>query len=480
LCPRANPSPTTKIQQQQSTINPSSSKSSSETLKSSNASCNNATTTSSKVATITLYDFQSVKTDYQQQWLLQPQPTTASASSTTSQNHQDFYLYTAPQPGPAYNQQPLTSQQQARRLTAPSLPSNNLLDFDGSLPLFNNNTSTTTTTTTTNPSVKLQNLHQQFKSATEDEVNNFNHWYNNQQQQLRRQNRNTIQQKRPRPPVPLFHSNTTGHDFSMTDSMSIVENHLIKPRLTSTSVSPFETPMGDFSAELDFSNLDIPEMTTDSLTFTAANDPTSATATISPQDLFLSNHDFGAAPDTTTTGYLSTPSLYDGTPDMSSYDCSPAFGTMDVEPNWPPLFADNTDKDDFASAPLFASTGSLDSIELNNNDLSLVSSTSSVQSRSTPRISATPAADDMLRKTLGPTSVLKSSRRQTRDLAPIAVNEEDDLAVKRARNTMAARKSRQKKRDIEDALREALEKMTRERDRWRMLAVKHGAEIELD
>ena len=61
-----------------------------------------------------------------------------------------------------------------------------------------------------------------------------------------------------------------------------------------------------------------------------------------------------------------------------------------------------------------------------------------------------------------------------------AADEEDDRAVKRARNTMAARKSRQKKRDIEDSLREALEEMTRQRDRWRMLAVKHGAPIDLE
>ena len=241
-------------------------------------------------------------------------------------------------------------------------------------------------------------------------------------------------------------------------------------------MTPFEAPMPDFPVEeLDFSSLD---NLAGNLTFTAANIPTSNT--ISPQDLFL-DADF-AIPGTTTTGYLSTPSLVDCTPDLSSYDCSPAFGNVDIETSWPPLFTD-TGKDDldldvdFSGVPLFPAT-SIDSAPLAPT-ISNTSSTASKRPRSSLNVHSTPS-DDILRRTLGPSSVIKSSRRQIKDLDPIAVDEEDDRAVKRARNTMAARKSRQKKRDIEDSLREALEEMTRQRDRWRMLAVKHGAPIDLE
>jgi len=257
--------------------------------------------------------------------------------------------------------------------------------------------------------------------------------------------------------------------------LSLAEHtdNLTMPRPDMTT---FEAPMPDFPVEeLDFSSLD---NLAGNLTFTAANIPTSNT--ISPQDLFL-DADF-AIPGTTTTGYLSTPSLVDCTPDLSSYDCSPAFGNLDNETSWPPLFTD-TGKDDldldvdFSGVPLFPAT-SIDTAPLAPT-VSNTSSTVSKRPRSSLNVHSTPS-DDILRRTLGPSSVIKSSRRQIRDLDPIAVDEDDDRAVKRARNTMAARKSRQKKRDIEDSLREALEEMTRQRDRWRMLAVKHGAPIDLE
>lgn len=246
--------------------------------------------------------------------------------------------------------------------------------------------------------------------------------------------------------------------------------------MTAKDMTPFEGPVADFAEQLDFSSL----MADDGLDLTAAIGQSAMT--VSPQELFL-DHDF-TAPSTGSTAYLTTPSLIDGTPDLSSYDCSPAFGTLDTEQTWPPLFPD-TQKDDldFATHPLFSST---EDFELSHTT-SLTSSASSLpptnesavlkRSRSSIGAAASPSAEPD-RHCLSLTSgILKSSRRQCKDLAPIDPDENDERAVKRARNTMAARKSRQKKRDIEDALRLALEAMTAERDRWRMLAVKHGAPI---
>lgn len=231
-----------------------------------------------------------------------------------------------------------------------------------------------------------------------------------------------------------------------------------------------EAPGADFSLseELDFSNLDNLEVG-DGTLFTAVNQTAVSSTTVSPQELYL--NDF-SAPASGTTGYLSTPSLIDGTPDLSSYECSPAFSTMDADTNWNnvPLFPDATQKDE----PLFPSA-SVESLQ----EFVVPAPPRKSMSAASP---ATPNVDhkELLRRTIGINGVVKSSRRQTKELAPIAVDDEDEIAVKRARNTMAARKSRQKKRDIEDALRQALEEMTASRDRWRMLAVKHGAPIDLD
>ncbi|SPN99154.1 uncharacterized protein DNG_02189 [Cephalotrichum gorgonifer] len=59
-----------------------------------------------------------------------------------------------------------------------------------------------------------------------------------------------------------------------------------------------------------------------------------------------------------------------------------------------------------------------------------------------------------------------------------AKEEDDDAAVKRQRNTLAARKYRQKRLDRIKELEEALEEMTRERDEFRIKLARQEAETE--
>lgn len=56
--------------------------------------------------------------------------------------------------------------------------------------------------------------------------------------------------------------------------------------------------------------------------------------------------------------------------------------------------------------------------------------------------------------------------------------EDDDTAIKRQRNTMAARKYRQKRLDRISELEEALADMTRERDEFRIKLARQEAETE--
>jgi hypothetical protein len=63
-------------------------------------------------------------------------------------------------------------------------------------------------------------------------------------------------------------------------------------------------------------------------------------------------------------------------------------------------------------------------------------------------------------------------------LPDIKVDENDPVAVKRARNTLAARKSRARKAQRLEELEERIKQLTAERDHWRSLALEHGAALD--
>lgn len=65
-----------------------------------------------------------------------------------------------------------------------------------------------------------------------------------------------------------------------------------------------------------------------------------------------------------------------------------------------------------------------------------------------------------------------ASRRRNQPLPPIIVEDKNDtVAMKRARNTLAARKSRQKKMEKFDELETELAAMTADRDKWKAMAL---------
>jgi hypothetical protein len=68
-----------------------------------------------------------------------------------------------------------------------------------------------------------------------------------------------------------------------------------------------------------------------------------------------------------------------------------------------------------------------------------------------------------------------SPRKRDRPLPPVTVSDPaDPVAVKRARNTLAARKSRQKKVEHVDELERTIKDLIAERDYWKSLAQAHG------
>lgn len=197
--------------------------------------------------------------------------------------------------------------------------------------------------------------------------------------------------------------------------------------------------------------------------FTQVNQGTESKHTVSPQELFMDN----SAPNSSTMTNLTSPSLYDGSPDdFSSYNASPLFSTdKDVgdSNHWPPLFSDELM---YAPANPSVSLGDFDLEETTR-------ATSVAMSRTT----STASAADKSEKRMSISAGVHKNKRTGRLLGPIEVDTDDTAAMKRAKNTMAARKSRQKKRDVEDGLRSELDEMKAQRDHWMHTAIRYGAPI---
>lgn len=225
--------------------------------------------------------------------------------------------------------------------------------------------------------------------------------------------------------------------------------------------------------------------------FTPINDATGSMSTlpdtVSPADLLY--NDF-SAPNSNSFTNLTTPSMLDdNSPFLTdSANVSPAFELGDFNTtgahhdSFAPLFPSN-EFDHLGSATTVQARKQ--HRDLNSSSESLVRQAStSAMSRSTSARSNTDAPmssttkADILRHRLSLNAGIgKSSRRATKALGPIEVDEGDERALKRAKNTLAARKSRQKKKDEVETLESKLLEMVEERDYWKMLAVRYGAPV---
>jgi len=205
--------------------------------------------------------------------------------------------------------------------------------------------------------------------------------------------------------------------------------------------------------------------------FTAINTAASSTSTqtVSPKDLFTDS--LASAPASTAFTNLTSPDI-DQSPYNDSYNPSPAWGAeangvTDAD-NWFPLFADSD------------GTGNADAMTRNFSQQSLGRTDSSSNS---PMILNAP-----LRKTSSteqsPLNRLSSvagvkPRRRKGPLPTIVVDPNDKIATKRARNTLAARESRQRKLNHVQELEARLQEAEAEKELWKQAAVDRGAPSDL-
>jgi hypothetical protein len=170
--------------------------------------------------------------------------------------------------------------------------------------------------------------------------------------------------------------------------------------------------------------------------------------TVSPVELLMS------APGSTAFTNLTSPSIY--TPELDSYDASPNFEALDFDSNpenWTSLFPDSGN-----AAPTYLADQSpaVDDLELRTTGQQQRKSSTATSPKSSHRQSGV------------------GSRK--RELPPILVEDPNDtVAVKRARNTLAARKSRERKAKKMEEYEEIIERLTKERDMWKAEALARGA-----
>jgi hypothetical protein len=267
--------------------------------------------------------------------------------------------------------------------------------------------------------------------------------------------RSSYQRNSTRPPVPLFQSNSTGNipasqnqqtvnlsDITMGGSGTSASPSAImsSPSLTSHSANvAYHDTMGDLGAFENGASFGDFNMFTDLSALSAAN--TNA-LTVSPKDLF--NGGDSVPPSTSFTNLTTPGSTYLETPE--SYSASPLFNdTLDNTFD----FSSHCDSSNFfpeleslVPAPSMERT-----VSNSSNNPIIVHPGGPAHSRKRSSTTASPAVFAR------PSSVAGvGAKKRDKPLPPIMVDEHDTVALKRARNTAAARKSRAKKVEERDVL----------------------------
>lgn len=264
----------------------------------------------------------------------------------------------------------------------------------------------------------------------------------------------------PRPPVPLFNSSgsysTWNRQYQKQLQWKQFQNYQ-RRRLMSQSnliqgleMSDFfnDIPSHPFGNDFDTTVLSPQQFSTAGLGPVPDSIAGAPSGTISPQDLMM---DASAPPSASLTD-LSTPSFE--SPGYFSQDPSPMFTELEFPPGheqWDPLFPTN-DTDAFSAA--FDSTAMEVAAAMPPPKASVLpvppSPVVNVPSSPAPQLAPSPSPSRA--SSTKPSSVAGVNARQRKPLPVIKFDSNDPVAMKRARNTEAARKSRARKLQRQDEL----------------------------
>ncbi|KAK0617272.1 hypothetical protein B0T14DRAFT_568794 [Immersiella caudata] len=253
-------------------------------------------------------------------------------------------------------------------------------------------------------------------------------------------------QNRPRPPVPLF-TQSTGNIPQA------------KMHLQDLDLEDFTAFEGGASATA-YSSPALPTV----FDLNSSASSTNNMGTVSPHDLLISEP-FMSAPNSSALTALTSPSVYNESPDFGDgYDVSPNFGSADFPDGsdvWFPLFPPTNNTTQQATVKPEQSPAT------QSDELEAVETASAGHQRRKSGNSPPSGRHSSISGV--------NSRRRDKPLPPIIVEDPSDtIAMKRARNTLAARKSRERKAQRLDELEEKIEKLTADRDFWKERALALG------
>ncbi|KAF2963691.1 hypothetical protein GQX73_g9895 [Xylaria multiplex] len=181
--------------------------------------------------------------------------------------------------------------------------------------------------------------------------------------------------------------------------------------------------------------------------------------TVSPGELLI-NEQF-SAPHSAAFTNLTTPSTFGESPEFEQFEVSPNFGDLDAgsAENWYSLFPDESLITNQANASVKSPLEVPAELEITETD-----SLPRRKSGHSPPMSNNHARHSSVSGV--------NSRRRDKPLPPIIIDDPSDtVAMKRARNTLAARKSRERKAQKLEELEEKIAKLEEERDHWKRLAL---------
>ncbi|KAF1364686.1 hypothetical protein EJ07DRAFT_96981 [Lizonia empirigonia] len=188
--------------------------------------------------------------------------------------------------------------------------------------------------------------------------------------------------------------------------------------------------------------------------FTAINDPSVAsgsTRTVSPKDIFTDA--FGSAPPSAAFTNLTSPDI-DASPFINdSFETSPMFQGEALLTNTNDWFSLFPEEETRLHEPKYAPA----------LPLPMERTVSSHSFRRKSSVTNSPA-----------TNGISKSRRRKGALPAITVDPNDKIALKRARNTLAARESRQRKFDHVSELEARNADLEAEIEKWKNIAIAHG------
>lgn len=441
------------------------------TLSSASSVCSD----SSFTATIPAHDSQLFVTDHQLTWLSQPQssrlptPTSPTATSTTPDSASDFVLF------PSSSTQSRSERGLVTSRTDPNFPSGSA--FTGHQLAQSRRRNTTHLPNTVSPIPNKRQVSNQYPGSSSATSSNGIH---------------SGQHSRSRPPVPLFaNNNSCGINYlPPKPAMSALDTQG-KSRSSPNNSPELMAPkvMNEF---LDESKMDqSPSLGHQAIDFgfeeshdpnimasifapsTFASPHVSATqsydslaSTVSPHDI-MSATASGAMTDLTT-------------PDMS-YDESPPSFSNDTSPQWynhdsALISQDQPTNPELSFFPSLNEIGGHQTHAVAQSPTSPTHPVAAVMSRT--ESSSTHSVSQISHKspptqTHSSTSRVSKQKRKARNgpLPPIIPDPNKPLDMKRARNTMAARASRQRKQEKVDALEQRVEDLETQLEYWKSLAL---------